>query len=421
MTNMTITEKILANSSGKDRVRPGEVVEPSIDTLMMHDVTSTGAINILNEEFNGKIHPDLGVVVTPDHFVPQKDIKSAELYNELSEFVEQQGIENAYMLEGGDYGVCHVMLPSKGHVFPGDIIVGADSHTCSYGALGAFSTGIGSTEAGNVLATGRLWFRVPETYSFEVSGELPENTMSKDLFLKVLGDIGVDGALYQAMEWSGEAIDGMSIDERMTLTNMAIEAGGKSGIVSPDEETNRYIKRVSGKNIDTSWLYTDEDAEYHNRYKINADNLEPMVSKPYSPDNVSPASDLDVKIDQAYLGGCTGGKWEDFKAAASILEGEKVSEDTRLIVVPSTTDIQDRMVEEGLYSIFREAGAIFEGPKCGACLGSHGGVLGEGETGISSTNRNFPGRMGDKNSLLYLASPKTVAASAIEGRIAGVY
>src|SRR3989344_4886679 len=246
----TITEKILARAAGKDSVIPGETIEAKIDVLMMHDVTSSGAIKLLKKEFRNKIADGLKIVVVPDHYVPNKDIASAVLYKELKEFVEEQKARGAnivdYMIEGGDYGVCHVMLPEKGHVIPGQVLVGGDSHTCTYGALGAFSTGIGTTEVGNVLATGKLWFRVPETFKFEVNGKMPKNVMAKDLFLRVVGDIGVDGALYQAMEWSGDTIRNMSIDERMTLTNMAIEAGAKSGIIEPDLETSIYLKeRIS--------------------------------------------------------------------------------------------------------------------------------------------------------------------------------
>lgn len=442
----TITEKILANAAGAEKVYPGEIIDANIDTLMMHDVTSTGAIKLLNSEFGGRIAEGLRVVVVPDHYVPNKDIKSAILYKELSEFVNEQTEKGSdivpYMVEGGDYGVCHVMLPEKGHVLPGQVLVGGDSHTCSYGALGAFSTGIGTTEAGNVLATGKLWFKVPESYKIEVDGEIPSNVMAKDLFLKVVGDIGVDGALYQAMEWAGSTISRMSMDERLTLTNMAIEAGGKSGIIAPDEITRNYLaqrlEEIGEAELDYliesgnhsglerkfcanwDWLRSDSDAEYSAIKKVDASSLVPLVAKPHLPENVEPADDLNhVKITQAYIGSCTGGKWEDFVEAAKVLKGNRIAKGVRLLIVPSTADIQRRIVKEGLYEIFMDSGAVFYAPTCGACLGGHAGILAPGEVAISSTNRNFRGRMGSPESFVYLASPKTVAASAIAGHIRG--
>lgn len=436
MVGQTITEKILARHSGKDRVEPGETIESKVDVLMMHDVTSTGAIKLLRKEFGNKVANGLKIVAVPDHYVPNKDIKSAELYQEFKEFINEQKAKGVniskYMIEGGDYGVCHVMMPEKGHVIPGNVIVGGDSHTCSYGALGAFSTGIGTTEVGNVLATGSLWFRVPESFKIEVNGTMPKNVMAKDLFLRVVGDIGVDGALYQAMEWTGDTIKNMSMDERMTLTNMAIEAGAKSGIILPDETTLRYLEDKTGNALYPAgvarhnWLKSferlksDPDAQYVNTKKVDASGLEPLVAKPHLPSNVVPASELkDVKIDQAYLGSCTGGKWEDFVAAAEVLKGNKIADNVRLLIVPSTADIQRRMIKEGLYDTFMDAGGVFSAPTCGACLGGYMGILGPGEVTISSTNRNFRGRMGHPDSKVYLASPRTVAASAKAGYIIG--
>ncbi|MBR9691816.1 3-isopropylmalate dehydratase large subunit [Candidatus Woesearchaeota archaeon] len=450
----TITQKILARASGRDSVEPGEVIEAKIDVLMMHDVTSDMAIDILRNDFNNKIADKLKIVVVPDHYVPNKDIKSAALYKKLKQFVEEhEGKSNmvTYMVEGGDYGVCHEMLPEKGHIIPGQVITGGDSHTCEYGSGAAFSTGVGSTEAGNVLGMGELWFRVPETFKIEVTGEMPSNVMDKDLFLSVVGDIGVDGALYQAMEWCGPTIRKFSMDQRKTLANMAIEAGGKSGIIEPDEITKKYllerlfegelISRFSDEEIDyykqqsgirdfygfdSLWnaientLKSDPDAEYSAVKKVDASGLEPLVAKPYLPANVAPASELgDIKIDQAYIGGCTGGKWEDFVAAAEVLKGNRIAKGVRLLIVPSTADIQRRLVKEGLYNTFMDAGGIFSAPTCGACLGGYMGILAAGEVAISSTNRNFRGRMGDPESFVYLSSPKTVAASAIAGCIKG--
>ena len=436
MTGQTLTEKILARAAGKDRVVPGETIDAKVDVLMMHDVTSTGAIKLLRKEFGNKVAEGLKIVVVPDHYVPNKDIDSAKLYQELRAFVEEQKGKGAnivdYMIEGGDYGVCHVMLPEKGHVVPGQVLVGGDSHTCTYGALGAFSTGVGTTEAGNVLAVGSLWFRVPESFKFEVGGKMPRNVMAKDLFLRVVGDIGVDGALYQAMEWTGDTIKNMSMEERMTLTNMAIEAGAKSGIIEPDDVTIAYlkergvIKNFYGTSSSPWWtrefpkLRSDADAQYVNIKKIDASELEPLVAKPHLPSNVVLASELkDTKIHQAYIGSCTGGKYGDFVAAAEILKGQRVAKGVRLLVVPSTADIQRKLVREGLYDTFMDAGAVFSAPTCGACLGGYIGILVPGEAAISSPNRNFRGRMGSPESFVYLASPKTVAASAITGHIIG--
>jgi len=450
----TLTEKIIGNhaignKAGKHPVHAGDCVWARANGLMMHDVTSTGEIAILKKFFGGRIAKGLKVVVTPDHYVPAKDIASAKLYQELREFVDEQTAKgadiSAYMLEGGNYGVCHVMVPEMGHILPGQLWFGADSHTCQYGFLGAFSTGIGSTEGGNVLATGDLWLRVPESIRIEVDGNMPRNVMAKDLFLRVVGDIGVDGANYQAMEWGGGTIRRMSNDERATLTNQAIETGGKSGIIEPDETTRQFLKErleevdegfvdyalesdnlelLRGKFCSSNWrergLFSDPDAQYARRIPIDASGLEPLVAKPHLPSNVAPARDLqNVKINQAYIAGCTGGKWEDIAAAAEVLKGQKIAKGVRLMVVPATTYIQDRMVREGVYDTLRSAGAIVTMPTCGACLGGHMGILAPGETCISDTNRNFVGRMGSPQAFVYLASPKTVAASALAGNIVG--
>lgn len=423
---MTITEKILAKAAGVEKVVPGETIEAKITKLMMHDVTSTGATKLLKEKFNNKVADGLEIIAVPDHYVPNKDIKSAILYQEFKNFILEQkekGVKiHDYMIEGGQYGVCHVMLPQEGHVIPGEVIVGGDSHTCTYGALGAFSTGIGTTEVGNVLATGDLWFKVPESILIKVDGKRPSNVMAKDLFLRVVGDIGVDGALYQAMEWRGEAIENMSLDGRMTLTNMAIEAGAKSGIIVPDEKVRKFLSQfyLEGDINEMDFLESDKDAGYAQYREYDASKLVPLVAKPPLPSNVVPASELkDVKIDQAYIGGCTGGKLKDFKAAAEILKGNKIAKNVRLLIVPSTSKIQDEIVHSEMYDIFKNAGAVISAPTCGACLGGYMGILAPGEKCISSTNRNFRGRMGHPDSEVYLASPKTVAASAIEGHISG--
>jgi 3-isopropylmalate/(R)-2-methylmalate dehydratase large subunit len=419
---MTITEKILARAAGKDIVIPGEVITAKIDVAMAHDVTSEDAIKIVENDFKGRIAKGLKIVVTPDHYVPNKDIASAILYQNLMGFCDRHNLEHVYRV-GGNYGVCHMMLPQEGHIRPGEVIVGADSHTCAYGAFGAFSTGIGSTELGNVFATGELWFKVPESSKFEIEGKLPKNTMAKDIFLKVVGDIGVDGALYEAMEWTGETIEDLSVEERMTLTNMAIEAGAKNGIIAPDKKTFDYVSQRSGKTakeLSALALYSDDDASYLKIKRYDVSDLEPLVAKPFLPSNVAPASELnDIEIDQAYIGGCTGGKLEDFLAAAEVLKGKKKAKNVRLLIVPSTQKVYREIMYTEMKDIFFDAGAVISAPTCGACLGGYMGILGPGEKCISSTNRNFRGRMGHPDSEVYLASPKTAAASAIAGYIRG--
>ncbi|TRZ54709.1 3-isopropylmalate dehydratase large subunit [archaeon] len=419
---MTITEKILARAAGKDSVIPGEVITAKIDVAMAHDVTSDDAIKIVEKDFNGRIAKNLKIVVTPDHYVPNKDIASAILYQNLMGFCDRHNLEHVYPV-GENYGVCHVMLPQEGHIRPGEVIVGADSHTCTYGALGAFSTGIGSTELGNVFATGELWFKVPESSKFEIEGKLPKNTMAKDIFLEVVGDIGVDGALYEAMEWTGETIEDLSVEERMTLTNMAIEAGAKNGIIAPDKKAFDYVAERSGKTakaLSALALYSDDDASYLKIKRYDVSDLEPLVAKPFLPSNVSPASELnDIEIDQAYIGGCTGGKLEDFLAAAEVLKGRKKAKNVRLLIVPSTQKVYRKIMNTEMKDIFFDAGAVISAPTCGACLGGYMGILAPREKCISSTNRNFRGRMGHPDSEVYLASPKTVAASAIAGYIRG--
>jgi 3-isopropylmalate/(R)-2-methylmalate dehydratase large subunit len=389
---------------------------------MAHDVTSEDAIKIVENDFKGRIAKGLKIVVTPDHYVPNKDIASAILYQNLMGFCDRHNLEHVYRV-GGNYGVCHMMLPQEGHIRPGEVIVGADSHTCAYGAFGAFSTGIGSTELGNVFATGELWFKVPESSKFEIEGKLPKNTMAKDIFLKVVGDIGVDGALYEAMEWTGETIEDLSVEERMTLTNMAIEAGAKNGIIAPDKKTFDYVSQRSGKTakeLSALALYSDDDASYLKIKRYDVSDLEPLVAKPFLPSNVAPASELnDIEIDQAYIGGCTGGKLEDFLAAAEVLKGKKKAKNVRLLIVPSTQKVYREIMYTEMKDIFFDAGAVISAPTCGACLGGYMGILGPGEKCISSTNRNFRGRMGHPDSEVYLASPKTAAASAIAGYIRG--
>lgn len=413
---MTITEKILARASGKQKCSPGEVVTAKVDIALAHDVTSDLAIDIVHNNFGGKIWDPNRIIILPDHGVPNKDIKTAALVKKLLDFAKKQKIKNVFAIETGEYGVCHTMLPEEGFVRPGEVIVGADSHTCTHGHLGAFATGIGSTELGNVFATGKLWFKVPESIKINVKGKFKKGVMAKDLILKFIGDVGVDGCLYQAIEWTGPTIEAMSIDERATLTNMAIECGAKNGIIAPDKKAIDYVKaRTKAK---FTPLHSDPDAKYAKTFEYDVSKLEPMVAQPYLPSNVVPAKECKkVKIHQAYIGSCTGGKIEDFEATAKVLKGKKKASGVKLLIVPTTTKIQREIIKRGWYDIFMDAGGVMVSPGCNACLGYHGGVLADGEIAISTTNRNFRGRMGHPGSKVYLASPITTAKSAIAGFI----
>ncbi len=410
----TITEKILAKHANKDKVKPGELINADIDVIVCHDVTTPPAIDMLYKfGIKKAFNPDK-IVVTPDHFVPNKDIKSAQLTKRLRKWVEEFHIRNYY--EVGNHGICHALLPEQGYVVPGSLIVGADSHTCTYGAFGAFSTGVGSTDIAAAIATGKLWFRVPESIKFVLDGKVPEGVYSKDIILHILSDIGVDGALYKAMEFTGEVVKQLSVEARMTITNMAIEAGAKSGIMEPDKKVLEYVKERTKEKFEM--FKSDKDAVYREIKEYDISDLEPIVAFPNLPSNGVPISKIkNIKIDQAYLGSCTNGRIEDLRIAASILDGNKIAKGTRMIIVPATTEIWKQANKEGLIDIFIEFGAVVSTPTCGACLGGHMGILAEGEVCISSTNRNFTGRMGHPDSKVYLASPATVAASAIEGKI----
>ncbi len=412
----TITEKILAKHCNENTVKPGQLINADIDVIMCHDVTTTPALEMLEQKGLTEIANPDSIVVIPDHFIPNKDIKSAEMVARIRRWVKKNKIEKFYDL--GRHGVCHGILPEQGHVAPGITLVGADSHTCTHGALGAFSTGIGSTDLAAAIATGKLWFKIPESILFNLNGKLPKGVYSKDVILDLITRIGVDGALYKAMEFRGELIDDLSIEARMTICNMAIEAGGKSGIINPDEKTLEYVKARFGEDFEV--FTSDEDAEYSQVIDIDVSDLEPIVSFPHLPSNGKKISEIteDIKVDQAYLGSCTNGRIEDLRIAAEILKGQKCHPECRLLVVPATTDIWKQANAEGLIDIFMEAGGSVSTPTCGACLGGHMGILAAGEKCISSTNRNFVGRMGSPESEVYLGSPATVAASAIEGKIA---
>lgn len=406
----TISEKILSAKSGKN-VRAGDIVEAKVDYVMVNDITGPAAF----DEFEGLCAPPLRdkIVLIPDHYVPNKDIASAIQAKKMRDFAAKHRIKNYY--EVGCGGVCHQVMIEDGFVAPGRLIVGADSHTCSYGALGAFATGIGSTEAATVFARGVLWFRVPESKKFTVTGKLGKYVSGKDVILSIIGDVGVEGARYAAMEVGGSSIVSMPLSDRITISNMGIEAGAKACIVPPDRKVDEYLKgRVRGR---YTWTLADADAEYADYRTYDGHSMVPVVAKPFLPENVAPASETPVEIDQAYLGSCTNGRIEDLRIAAKILRGRKVKRGVRMIVVPATKTIFDQAIQEGLVRVFSDAGAFVSGPTCGACLGGYMGVLAPGEKCVSSTNRNFVGRMGAKDSEVYLASPAVVAASAVKGRI----
>jgi 3-isopropylmalate/(R)-2-methylmalate dehydratase large subunit len=407
----TISEKILSAKSGKD-VHAGEIVEAKIDYVMVNDITGPAAF----DEFEDLCAPPLRnrIVLIPDHYVPNKDVPSAKQAKKMRDFAKRHRIANYY--EVGTGGVCHQLMIEQGFVAPGRLIVGADSHTCSYGALGAFATGIGSTEAATVFARGVLWFKVPESMRFTVDGKLGRFVSGKDVILSIIGDIGVEGARYATMEVSGSSISAMPLSDRVTISNMGIEAGAKACIIPPDAKVDQYLKgRVRGT---YKRVLPDAEAEYVDHREYDGSEMVPVVAKPYLPSNVAPASETPVEIDQAYLGSCTNGRIEDLRVAAKILKGRKVRRGVRMVVVPATKAIFDQALKEGIIKIFSDAGAFVSGPTCGACLGGYMGVLAPGERCVSSTNRNFVGRMGAKDSEVYLASPAVVAASAVKGRIA---
>jgi 3-isopropylmalate/(R)-2-methylmalate dehydratase large subunit len=411
---MTITEKILARAAGKKKVAPGELVDAKIDIVMCHDVTTPPAISMLEERGIDKVFDPEKIVVTPDHFQPAKDIKSAELHKRLDAWAKRHKIKHYYKL--GRAGVCHALLPEQGHIRPGEVIVGSDSHTCTYGAFGAFSTGIGSTDAAAAIATGQLWFKVPASMKFVLNGSLSPGVYSKDVILAVIARIGVDGALYRAMEFVGPTLAEMSMEARMTITNMAIEAGAMNGIIGFDDVTRRYLDERLKEKTCFSVYDSDSDAEYIATEEFDCSSLEPMVALPHLPSGGVPVGECaGMEMDQAYIGSCTNGRIEDLRIAAKILDGKKVA--VRTIVVPATPEIWKQAKDEGLFDIFYDAGCVIAAPTCGACLGGFMGVLAAGEKCISTTNRNFVGRMGHPESEVYLASPATAAASAVTGKI----
>jgi len=406
----TFAEKIFEKRSG-EKVVPGQIVEASIDYVMANDVTAPPAFEAFEKLSAGPLRNK--IVLIPDHYVPNKDVASASQAKRMRDFAMKWRLPNYFEVGAG--GVCHQLMVESGFVAPGRLIVGADSHTCTYGALGAFSTGIGSTEAATVFARGKLWFKVPKTDRFVFSGRLRRHVFGKDLILRIIGDIGVDGALYKSMEVSGSTIESLDLSGRMTIANMAIEAGAKNLYIAPDEKVYSYLEnRVRGR---YKPVFPDNDAVYDKCYEYDASQIPPLVAEPCLPSNVRPASEIGAAIDQAYLGSCTNGRIEDLRAAARILKGKKIARGVRMIVVPASKAVFEQAMKEGLIKTFMDANAYVSGPTCGACLGGYMGVLAAGEVAISSTNRNFIGRMGHKDSKVYLANPAVVAASAIKGRI----
>lgn len=411
---MTMSQKILAAHAGLDSVRVGQLIEADLDLVLGNDITSPVAINEMAKINCKEVFDKEKIALVMDHFVPNKDIKSAQNCKSCREFAAAKGIINYF--DVGKMGVEHALLPEQGLTVAGDLIIGADSHTCTYGALGAFSTGVGSTDMAAGMATGKAWFKVPSAIKFVLKGEFKPYVSGKDLILHIIGMIGVDGALYRSMEFCGEGVKSLTMDDRFCICNMAIEAGAKNGIFPVDEQTKEYIKEHSKR--DYKVFEADEDAEYDEVYEIDLSTLEPTVAFPHLPENTKVVGTFDkIKIDQAMVGSCTNGRLSDLRMAASILKGKKVAEGVRCIIVPATQKIYLDAMKEGLLEIFINAGAVVSTPTCGPCLGGHMGILAENERCISTSNRNFVGRMGHVTSEIYLASPAVTAASAIAGYI----
>lgn len=411
---MTMAEKILAAHAGLEEVVPGQLIECNLDLVLSNDVTAPIAIKEFKKIGVEKVFDPTKIALVPDHYVPNKDIKSAEQAKMTRDFAREQGITHYY--EVGCMGVEHALLPEQGVVGAGDLIIGADSHTCTYGALGAFSTGVGSTDAAVGYATGKAWFKVPESLLFNVEGELRPGVTGKDIILHIIGMIGVDGALYQAMEFRGSAIEGLTMDERLSISNMAIEAGGKAGLIPVDDVTRKYMDGRTERSY--TEYHSDPDAIYAKVYNIDAQNIVPTVAFPHLPSNTRPASEArDIVIQQSVIGSCTNGRIEDMRQAAAVLKGHKVHRDVRCIIIPATQQVYRQCIKEGLMDIFLDANCAVSTPTCGPCLGGYMGILAAGERSIATTNRNFVGRMGDPTSEVYLSSPAVAAASAVLGHI----
>lgn len=411
---MTMTQKILAAHAGLDEVKPGQLIMADVDLVLGNDVTTPVAVKEFKKIGVDDVFDKQKVAIVPDHFTPNKDIKSAEQCKLIREFAYDKEIENYF--EIGEMGIEHALLPEKGLVVAGDVVIGADSHTCTYGALGAFSTGIGSTDMASAMATGQCWFKVPEAIRFNLKGKLNKWVSGKDVILHIIGMIGVDGALYKSMEFGGEGLKELSIDDRFSMANMAIEAGAKNGIFEVDDVTIAYIKEHSTK--DYKVFKADDDAEYCQVFDIDLSEIKSTVAFPHLPENTRTIDEVgDIKIDQVVIGSCTNGRIEDLRSAARILDGKKVKKGVRTIIFPATQKIYLQAMKEGLLEIFIKAGAAVSTPTCGPCLGGHMGILAKGERAVATTNRNFVGRMGHPESEVYLASPAVAAASAITGKI----
>lgn len=414
---MTMTQKILADHAGVKEVHAGELIEANVDVVMANDITGPMALPIF-KKMTDKVFDKDKVVLVPDHFTPNKDIKSAENSKAIREFSREQGL--THHMEQGKCGVEHAILPESGIVVAGDAVIGADSHTCTYGAIGAFSTGVGTTDIATGMATGQLWFKVPSAIKFNLHGKLPKYVSGKDVILHIIGRIGVDGALYKSMEFTGEGVKELSMADRFTICNMAIEAGAKNGIFPVDEAAIEYLDKHAKR--DYKIYEADSDAEYEEVVDVDLSAIRPTVAFPHLPGNAKTVDEIEamdkIYIDQVVIGSCTNGRMEDLRKAAAILKGKKVADNARVMVVPATQKIYLQCILEGILETFVEAGCAVNTPSCGPCMGGHMGVLAKGEKCVSTTNRNFVGRMGDVESLIYLASPETAAASAIAGYIA---
>ena len=417
---MNITEKILARGAGKDMLEPGDVIFANVDKIMLHDVSGPGVIKTFEKlEKDGVVKVDKlfdpsMVWVAEDHFVPSVDKISAENIVQLSKFTKKFGITKHFKYGLGQYGICHTLSHEEGLVSPGELYIGGDSHTNTTGALGAFACGLGHTDVAYVLLNGNLWFKVPETLYFKINGKLPEHVMAKDLILKIIGDITTEGGAGYAMQFGGNGISDMSVESRLTLTNMTTEAGAKNGIIEPDQKVFDYLSERGVTEYDA--VYDDDDAQYKKTYEYDVTELEPLVAKPFSPQNVSVVQETTgIELDKSYIGSCTGAKYEDLEAVAKILKGKKVK--IRTEILPAAISIFKKATENGLTQIFLDAGAVVGPPTCGACCGAHMGVLAKDEVCVSTTNRNFPGRMGHVDSKAYLTSPLVAAASAVTGKL----
>jgi len=410
---MTMAEKILAKASAKKSIEAGEIVMANINVAMTHDLTGPLSVESFKKIGVKKVWDPEKIVVIFDHQVPADSIEAAQNHIIMREFVKKQGINNFYDV---NEGVCHQVLPEKGHILPGEVVVGTDSHTCTHGALGAFATGIGSTDMAMVFATGKLWFKVPETIKFQIEGSLNDYVSAKDVILNIIGKIGADGATYKACEFSGETTKEMSISERMVLCNMAIEMGGKTGLVEPDDKTIKYLEGCSNKKYEI--MKTDDDAKSLQTMQIDVSNLEPQIACPNHVDNVKSISEVEgINVDQVFLGSCTNGRLEDLRTAAQIIKGQHIAKNVRMLVIPASREIYTKAMDEGLLKIFVDSGALICNPCCGPCLGGHVGLLGAVEVSLSTSNRNFKGRQGSPDAEVYLSSAAVAAASAIKGSL----